>query len=56
MTVTVQVVAAGRSELGSSVIVEVPEPLTLKLCGEPDGHSIVNELALAFTGSLKRAP
>ena len=52
-TVTVQVVAAGRSELGSSVIVEVPEPLTENACAEPLGHSSVNELALAFTGSLK---
>src|SRR5213078_1508442 len=45
-TVTVQVVAAGRSEVGSSVSVEVPESLTPKLWGEPLGHSIVNELPL----------
>src|SRR5918912_1317475 len=52
-TVTVHVVAPGRSTVGSSVMVEVPEPLTLKACAEPLGHSSVNELALAFTGSLK---
>src|SRR5437667_106388 len=53
ITFTEQVVAAGRSVVGSSVIVDVPEPLTPKLWGEPLGHSIVNELPLAFTGSLK---
>ena len=54
ITVTLQIVAAGRSELGSIVIVEVPEPLTPKLWLFPGaGHSIENELVLAFTGSLK---
>src|SRR5205085_2485957 len=50
--VTVQVVAAGSSKLGSSVIVEVPEPLTPNPSGVPLGHSTVNELPPAFTGSL----
>src|SRR2546423_183959 len=52
-TVTVQVVAAGRSESGLIVIVDVPEPLTAKVCGLPLGHSTLNELVLTFTGSLK---
>src|SRR5438093_4436312 len=52
-TVTVQVVDAGRSKVGSSVIVEPGEPVTPYACGEPLGHSIVNELPPAFTGSLK---
>src|SRR5918911_1743588 len=52
-TVTVQEVAPGRSAVGSIVIVEVPEPLTEKAWALPLGHSSVNELALAFTGSLK---
>jgi hypothetical protein len=52
-TVTVQVVAAGRSAVGSSVIVAVPDPLVPKVFAEPDGHSRVNELPLALTGSPK---
>src|SRR5438445_10031599 len=52
MTVTVQVVDAGRSNVGSSVICEVPEPVTPYACGEPLGHSIVKELPPAFTASL----
>src|SRR5215207_3997756 len=52
-TVMVQVVAPGRLAVGSRVIVEVPEPLTLKSWRFPDvGHSIVNEPVVAFTGSL----
>src|SRR5947208_3064560 len=51
-TVTVQLVPSGKSAVGSSVIVQVPEPLTPKASDEPLGHSIVNELVLAFTGSL----
>src|SRR5256885_792518 len=53
ITFTVQIVPSGRSLVGSSVIDEAGEPLTPKLWGEPLGHSIVNELPLAFTGSLK---
>src|SRR5438876_935941 len=54
MTVTVQFVAAGRSELGLIVIVDVPESLTLKLWLLPGaGHSIVNELVVTSTDSLK---
>src|SRR5437879_5637383 len=53
ITVTVQTVPFGRSEVGSSVIVEPGEPLTLKASGVPVGHSIVNELPVAVTGSLK---
>src|SRR5436190_1040519 len=48
-----ETVRAGRLLVGSSVIDEKGEPLTPKLWGEPLGHSIVNELPLAFTGSLK---
>src|SRR5437773_2289584 len=53
ITVTVQIVAAGRSEVGSSVIVEPGEPLGVKLSGVLVGHSIVNERPVAVTGSLK---
>src|SRR5947208_640525 len=53
MTVTVQVVAAGRSLFGSSVIVDVPEPLTEKVLGVPLGHWSVNELVVNVTASLK---
>src|SRR5919199_3340909 len=49
--VTVQF-AVGRSESGSSVIPDVPEPLTWKVCGLPS-HTIVNELESTVTGSLK---
>src|SRR2546421_12879036 len=52
-TVTVQIVASGRSAVGSSVIDEPGEPLTEKLFAVPVGHSSVNELPLAVTGSLK---
>src|SRR2546423_11416600 len=51
-TVTVQTAPFGRLEVGSSVIVEPGEPLTLKASGVPVGHSIVNELPVAVTGSL----
>src|SRR5439155_1130586 len=53
ITFTEQTVPSGRSLVGSSVIDEPGEPLTEKLSGVPVGHSIVNELPLAFTGSLK---
>src|SRR5919199_619439 len=53
ITVTVQTVPAGRSEFGSSVIAEPGEPLTLNAFDVPVGHSIVNELPVAVTASLK---
>src|ERR687885_2802335 len=49
--VTVQF-AVGRSESGSSVIPDVPEPLTWKVCGLPS-HTTVNELESTVTGSSK---
>src|SRR2546421_4410275 len=52
-TVTVQTAPLGRFAPGSSVIVEPVEPLTVKHCAEPVGHSSVNELPDAVTGSLK---
>src|SRR5438874_12964020 len=52
-TVTVQTSPFGRFEVGSSVIVEPGEPLTLNACALPVGHSTVNELPVAVTGSLK---
>src|SRR5436189_2107089 len=48
-----QTVPSGRLLVGSSVIEEPGEPLTLKLSGVPAGHSSVNELVVAVTGSLK---
>src|SRR6266480_8138496 len=53
ITLTEQTVASGRSLVGSSVIDEPGEPLTEKLSGVPVGHSSVNELVVAVTGSLK---
>src|SRR5438105_10088353 len=53
ITFTEQTVPSGRSLVGSSVIDEPGEPLTEKLSGVPVGHSSVNELPLAVTGSLK---
>src|ERR687885_2782797 len=53
ITVTEQIVPSGRLPVGSSVIDEPGEPLTVKLCGVPAGQSSVNELAVAVTGSLK---
>src|SRR2546423_578926 len=53
ITVTVQTVPFGRSAFGSSVIGERGEPLTLNACALPVGHSSVNELLVAVTGSLK---
>src|SRR5205814_1967035 len=47
--------AVGRSESGSRVIDEVPEPLTWKVCGLPS-QEIVNELESTVTGSLKVKP
>src|SRR5947208_6225219 len=53
ITFTEQTVPSGRSLVGSSVIDEPGEPLTEKLSGVPVGHSSVNELVVAVTGSLK---
>jgi len=53
IAVTVQVAVLGRVESGVSVIALVPEPLTVKVSGVPVGHSIVNELVVTLTGSLK---
>src|SRR5437016_2134690 len=53
ITFTEQTVPSGRSLVGSSVIDEPGEPLTEKLSGVPVGHSSVNELPDAVTGSLK---
>src|ERR1051326_2711047 len=54
-TVTVHVVAAGRSNVGLTVIVDVPEPLTANVSGVPVGPATENEFVVAFTGSLKVA-
>src|SRR6266566_2394323 len=53
ITFTEQIVPCGRSAVGSSVIEEPGEPLTVKLLAVPLGHSSVNELPLAVTDSLK---
>src|ERR671932_2645161 len=53
ITVTVQTVPAGRSAFGSSVMAEPGDPLTLNAFDVPVGHSIVNELPVAVTASLK---
>src|SRR5437868_8304277 len=53
ITFTVQIVPSSRLLDGRSVIEEQGEPLTEKLSGVPVGHSSVNELPLAVTGSLK---
>src|SRR5919206_265825 len=45
-------VVVGRSLSGSSVIPDVPEPLTWKVCGLPS-QTIVNELESTVTASLK---
>src|SRR5213082_1347651 len=55
ITFTEQTVPSGRSLVGSSVIDEPGEPLTEKLFAVPVGHSSVNELVDAVTGSLKLA-
>src|SRR5690242_20576284 len=53
ITFTEQTVPSGRLLVGSSVAVEVPEPLAEKLSGVAVGHSSVNELFEKVTGSLK---
>src|SRR5437763_922913 len=52
MTVTVQVVDAGRSKVGSSVIVEVPEPVTPKVSAVPLGQSSEHEHVVEVTASV----
>src|ERR671939_498222 len=52
ITFTAHVVPSGRSAVGSSVAVSVPEPLTEKDFGVPVGHWRVNELVEEATGSL----
>src|SRR5437763_7070496 len=53
ITLTEQTVPSGRLLVGSSVIAEPGEPLTVKLSGVPVGHSSENELVDAVTASLK---
>src|SRR5213080_2732606 len=53
ITFTEQTVPSGRLLVGSSVIDEPGEPLTVKLSDVLVGHSSVNELVVAVTGSLK---
>jgi hypothetical protein len=53
ITFTVHVVPCGRSDVGSSVIVDPGEPETANACAEEVGHSRVNELVVALTDSLK---
>src|SRR2546430_17022840 len=53
ITFTEQTVPSGRLLVGSSVIAEPGEPLTVKLSGVPVGHSSENELVVAVTASLK---
>src|SRR2546429_6994931 len=53
ITFTEETVLSGRALVGSSVFDEPGEPLTEKLSGVPVGHSSVNELPDAVTGSLK---
>src|SRR5205814_405291 len=52
ITFTEQIVPSGRLLVGSSVIDEPGEPLTEKPSGVPVGHSKLNELPDAVTGSL----
>src|SRR6266566_9826111 len=53
ITLTAQTVPSGRLLVGSSVIDEPGEPLTVKVSGVLVGHSSVKELVVAVTGSLK---
>src|SRR5437764_3714270 len=53
ITFTEHSVPSGRLLVGSSVIDEPGEPLTVKLSGVPVGHSSENELVDAVTASLK---
>src|SRR2546430_3738088 len=53
ITFTAQIVPSGRLLVGSSVIEEPGEPLTVNVSGVAVGHSSENELPPAVTGSLK---
>src|SRR5207248_5037245 len=53
ITFTEQTMPSGRLLVGSSVIAEPGEPLTVKPSGVPVGHSSENELVDAVTASLK---
>src|SRR5438876_9313099 len=53
IALTAHVVPSGRSAVGSSVIAEPGEPLTVKLLGVPLGHSRLNELVETVTDSSK---
>ena len=53
MAFKTQVEPAGRSTVGSTVIVAVPDPLSVNVLGVPAGHSRLNEPAETMTGSLK---
>src|SRR5207249_10462987 len=53
ITFTEQTVPSGRSLVGSSVIDEPGEPLTVKLLGVPLGHSRVEGKRVAEGDSLK---
>src|SRR5918911_2423503 len=52
ITLTAHVVPSGRSAVGSSVAVSVPEPLDEKFFGVPLGHWRVNELSEKVTASV----
>ena len=53
ITVTVQDVLYGRSEEGFNVKVLLGEAPCTNVCDEPEGHSMVKALGVAFTLSLK---
>src|SRR5687767_6214899 len=54
ITVTVQSVPAGSGDVGVSVKLDDGEALSVNACTLPGaGHSIVNELVVAATDSLK---
>src|SRR5256885_2259478 len=53
ITFTVHVVPCGRSDVGSSVIVDPGEPETANVLADEVGHSRLNELVVALTDSLK---
>ena len=53
MTVTVQVTPPGSPPVGVSVKLEAGDALSAYVFGVPTGHSIVNELVVAATLSLK---
>src|SRR5262245_29998561 len=53
VTLTVQVVPAGRFEDGVRVMVVAGDALWVNVCGVPTGHSSDKALAVALTLSLK---